>query len=122
MKLFDGSRYWQNAFAFLLLVFGFSAYVVHVAGPEQVSQVVGPLTLMLGTACTTLFGVMGLVKRKQSEADSQQAYASRLQVEAQLTRTPTPPAPAAHVGPAPTAPRSDAHGAEIEPPASRGRP
>lgn len=78
MKLFGGSRYWQNAFAFQVLAFGWAAYVVHVSDAEHLGLIVGPLALMLGGVGTTIFGFMGLVKKKQSEPESQAAYLERL--------------------------------------------
>jgi hypothetical protein len=81
MKLFGGSRYWQNAFVFQVLAFGWAAYVVHEATGETLGLVVGPLALMLGGVGTTIFGLMGMVKKKQSEPGSQQAYLERMKFE-----------------------------------------
>lgn len=81
MKLFDGSRYWQNAFAFQVLAFGWATYVVHVAEGEQLGLIIGPLALMLGGVGTTIFGLMGMVKKKEREPESQQAYLERLKYE-----------------------------------------
>lgn len=81
MRLFDGSRYWQNAFTFQVLSFSWATYVVHQATSEQLGLVIGPLALMLGGVGTTIFALMGAVKKKQSEADSQAAYLERMKFE-----------------------------------------
>lgn len=88
MKLFGGSRYWQNAFAFQVLAFGWAAYVVSVSDAERLGLIVGPLALMLGGVGTTIFGLMGMVKRKEREPESQQAYLDRLRYEEQKGNGP----------------------------------
>ncbi len=83
MRLFDGSRYWLNAFVFQVLAFALSAYVVRTAGAAGIANVVGPMFLMLGGVGSTLFGVMGWVKKGEREPESQAAYLERLKFESE---------------------------------------
>ena len=81
MKAFGGSRYWFTAFVFVVLSFALSAYVVGVAGTDNVANVVGPMFLMLGGVGTTLFGIAGWVKKTERTPESQAAFLERQRFE-----------------------------------------
>ena len=90
MKAMMSSRYWFTAYTFLILLFSFSTYVVHVAGTDKIVDVIDNLALVLTTVCSVLFGSMAAVKFRERGPESQNAYVKRMQVEATLEENDDP--------------------------------
>lgn len=116
-----GARYSRGTMEFQRIAAGLALVVLVLVYLEKDSSVAAIAVALFATYCGiagVIYGGMAWVNRSERDPGFQAALAQR---EAAQTSGPRMPVPA-HTGPPPTAPRSNAHGAAIEPPAARGRP